>query len=166
MSGEFLIVLDFLDLDEELNFTVVVASFYQCPALHCAAHSGNVTIVRYILSLGQPVNKLTTDRFTALHIAANEGHLEVVRCLVEAHADVNLKDNGGRTPLYLASRDGHLEVVRCLVEAHADVNAKDNYGHTPLHSAGCNAEIVRLLTDVHDNRSAYRGPPLQRLRTD
>ena len=41
-------------IDEALNVTVEVG-LNQCPALHCAAHSGNVNIIRYFLSIGQPM---------------------------------------------------------------------------------------------------------------
>ena len=91
LASNLLSVVDIVQrahhLDEALNVTVEVNAFSQCPALHCSAHSGNVNIVRYFLSLGLPVDTVTTYKYTALHIAASEGHLEVVRCLVEAHAD-------------------------------------------------------------------------------
>ena len=118
LASHLLSVVDIVQrahhLDEALNVTVEVNAFSQCPALHCSAHSGNVNIVRYFLSLGLPVDTVTAKKNTALHIAASKGNLEVVRCLVEAHADVNLKDNFGYTPLHWASMKGHEQVVRLL----------------------------------------------------
>lgn len=57
--------------------------------LHQAAHSGNVGLVEYALSEGQPVDALW-DGISPLHAAAAGGSEHVVRLLIEKGADVNL----------------------------------------------------------------------------
>ena len=131
-------------LDHALNVTVEIEGFNRCPALHYAAYCGNVNIVRYILSLGVPVDTVTAENlYTAQQIAACEGHLDVVRCLIEADADINAKSNTGMTPLHCASWFGNVEVVRFLIESNADGEGVWNYT-----VSGSNSYASRVLGEV------------------
>ncbi|KAF8519906.1 hypothetical protein BU17DRAFT_47370, partial [Hysterangium stoloniferum] len=56
--------------------------------LHQAAYSGNVGLVQYALSEGQPVDAVW-DGISALHAAAAGGSEHVARLLIENGADVN-----------------------------------------------------------------------------
>ncbi|KIJ38590.1 hypothetical protein M422DRAFT_176413, partial [Sphaerobolus stellatus SS14] len=56
--------------------------------LHKAANSGDVGLVHYALSEGQPVDAVW-DGITALHAAAAGGSEHVVKLLIENGADVN-----------------------------------------------------------------------------
>lgn len=56
--------------------------------LHSAAASGNVGLVHYALTHGQPVNSLLHGCLP-LHAASSGGNVSVVRMLIERGADVN-----------------------------------------------------------------------------
>lgn len=56
--------------------------------LHHAALSGNVGLVQYALSEGQPVDAVW-DGISALHAAAAGGSEHVARLLIDSGADVN-----------------------------------------------------------------------------
>lgn len=56
--------------------------------LHSAAASGNVGLVHYALTHGQPVNSLLHGCLP-LHAACSGGSVSVVRMLIERGADVN-----------------------------------------------------------------------------
>jgi len=56
--------------------------------LHSAAANGNVGLVHYALTHGQPVNSLLHG-CVPLHAASSGGNVTVVRMLIERGADVN-----------------------------------------------------------------------------
>ena len=56
--------------------------------LHSAAASGNVGLVHYALTHGQPVNSVLHG-VLPLHAACSGGSVSVVRMLIERGADVN-----------------------------------------------------------------------------
>ena len=56
--------------------------------LHSAAASGNVGLVHYALTHGQPVNSVLHG-VLPLHAACSGGNVSVVRMLIERGADVN-----------------------------------------------------------------------------
>ncbi|ORY28479.1 ankyrin repeat-containing domain protein, partial [Naematelia encephala] len=91
--------------------------------LHSAAASGNVGLVHYALTHGQPVNSVLHG-VLPLHAACSGGSVSVVRMLIERGADVNAprlprrysdgrKPNvpsvgaAGSTPLHFAAANGH-----------------------------------------------------------
>ena len=51
--------------------------------LHNAARSGNIEIVKVLLSAGYDPNEVNAEGFTPLHIAAQAGHVEIVALLIE-----------------------------------------------------------------------------------
>ncbi len=89
--------------------------------LENAAHSGNLTVVKYLVENGDHPNKRRNKR--ALENAAFGGHLEVVRFLIASGADVHASSD---MALRYACERGHFEIVRALVEGGADVEASSN----------------------------------------
>jgi len=59
--------------------------------LHNAARSGNIEIVKVLLSAGYDPNAVNAEGFTPLHIAAQAGHVEIAELLL------NAKNKGGNT---------------------------------------------------------------------
>ena len=54
-------------------------------ALHRCCRSGNLELVKILVSYGADVRLATRDGWTALHIAVGAGHRDVVRFLLKAY---------------------------------------------------------------------------------
>ncbi|KAH8827943.1 hypothetical protein DL96DRAFT_1463537 [Flagelloscypha sp. PMI_526] len=115
--------------------------------LHAASASGNVGLVEYALSNGQPVNSVL-DGVLPLHAACAGGNEQVVKVLLDHGADVNaprlptryssnrdataLKvGESGSTPLHFASANGHTNIVSLLLLKGARADHADKRGVTP-----------------------------------
>jgi len=118
-------------------------------ALHYAAGSGGVDIIKLLLDKGMFVNLPNKDEFAPLHICAKFGHLEATKVLVERGAAINNTNKYGVTPLMVAAQHGKLEIFRYLTEKGADIHIRNAYNSTVLHYAleSGSADIIRLLLD-------------------
>ncbi|KAK8858552.1 hypothetical protein IAR55_002781 [Kwoniella newhampshirensis] len=131
--------------------------------LHSAAASGNVGLVHYALTHGQPVNSVLHG-VLPLHAACSGGSVSVVRMLIERGADVNAPrlprrysdgkkgtapsvGTAGSTPLHFAAANGHAPVVQILLACGADPTKPDKNGNTPERLAQLNGHdnVVRVL---------------------
>jgi len=108
-----------------------------------AAKSGNLEMLRLLLSVGADVNSRDaageTPLFEAVrkgdNVAAKSGNLEMLRLLLSVGADVNSKDAAGETPLFEAVRKGDNVIAQTLIKHGAAVNVVNNEGGTPLSLA-------------------------------
>ncbi|KAJ6593609.1 hypothetical protein B0H19DRAFT_1246354 [Mycena capillaripes] len=149
--------------------------------LHSAAATGNVGLVEYALSRGQPVNSVL-DGVLPLHAAAAGGNERVVQLLIERGADVNalrlprrysneknrdapIVGNSGSAPLHFAAANGHTRIVTILLLHGAHANRADKHGITPEMLARQNgwdecAEVLKtwILNKDRDLRER-QGPP-------
>ncbi|MCE2993293.1 MAG: ankyrin repeat domain-containing protein, partial [Candidatus Jidaibacter sp.] len=111
------------DVQEALNAGVNVNAVNNDghSALHWAADSGNMAIVKLLIKEAAAVNAVDKA--------------------------VNAVDKYGDTPLHWAIRANHTAVVELLIETGAKVNAVDKYGSSPLHLAALNGneKVVELL---------------------
>ncbi|KAI6121345.1 hypothetical protein F5141DRAFT_1022511 [Pisolithus sp. B1] len=144
--------------------------------LHSASASGDIGLVQYALSHGQPVNSVL-DGVLPLHAACAGGNDLVVKLLIEHGADVNaarlprrysdrnrdtsapIVGTSGSTPLHFASANGHLTVVRTLLAHGAIPDRADKHGVTAEHIARENGwiECAELLAEsVADMREKQR----------
>ncbi|GAA5859354.1 hypothetical protein JCM1840_004576 [Sporobolomyces johnsonii] len=141
-----------------------VTTDYVDLSLHSAAAKGNVGLVQYALSHGQPVNSVLNG-VLPLHAAASSGNETVVRMLIEAGADVNAprlprrysnersKTSGlavgttGSTALHFAAANGHVPITKLLLSNGANPRATDKYGLTPEAIAlqGGHLEVADVL---------------------
>lgn len=98
-------------------------------ALHQAAASGNVKLIRSFISNGAKVNARNTSGETPLHLAARFGHTDAVRYLIAAGADVHAKTKYTHaTPLMSAAEMGHETIIRVLMAAGSNKEQKDFFG--------------------------------------
>ena len=119
-------------------------------ALHYAAQSGSVDIIKLLLDTGISVNLTDKDGSTPLHVSAEFGHVEATKFLVERGAVINSTNKYGDTPLLVAAYFGELEIFRYLIEIGADINIRDaNNNNTALHLAAelGTVNIIKLLLD-------------------
>ncbi|WWD04900.1 hypothetical protein V865_002971 [Kwoniella europaea PYCC6329] len=138
--------------------------------LHSAAASGNVGLVHYALTHGQPVNSVLHG-VLPLHAACSGGSVSVVRMLIENGADVNAPrlprrysdgkkgtapsvGTAGSTPLHFAAANGHAPIVQMLLASGADPTKPDKNGNTPEDLAAINGheDVVRVLHVYHHLR--------------
>jgi ankyrin len=107
-------------------------------ALNRAAYSGDLELVRLLLSYGADPNRASTANETALMAASGHAwidgysngksyaeRLQVVKLLVELGADVNAADDFGITALMGAGNLGDPDIIQYLVDAGADLGAHD-----------------------------------------
>jgi ankyrin repeat protein len=74
-------------------------------ALHDAAKSDSVDIIKLLLDKGMSVNLANADDSTPLHDSAAFGHLAATKTFVERGSAINTHKHGN-TPLILAERKG------------------------------------------------------------
>lgn len=130
-------------------------------ALHQAALSGNVDIMRLLLDHGAVVDIADSKNMRPLHYGSWQGHDGLVELLLLHHADVNQPASDGNTPLHLASEHGHFCVVRKLLEAGADATLTNHHHRTPLDVA-CEfgrIRVVELLLDSPTVQSLIDATP-------
>jgi len=106
-------------------------------ALHHAAYSGNVDMVRLLVNAGADVDnanvRITGD--TPLMSAVAQGNAECVGELISLGARLEcVNRRTGRTALHQACYINSTQCVYTLLEAGANVNTKDYDGFTPLHT--------------------------------
>ena len=134
--------------------------------LHCAAKSGDMTMLQRLIAEGADVNQQQGEsRYTPLHSAAMKGHAQAINALVKAGATVNATGEDGDTPLLSAAAGGHTQAVAALVNAGADVNLADEVVGTPLHSAARmgHAQVITALVSAGaavNRRELCSGTPL------
>ncbi|KAG2777396.1 hypothetical protein PC129_g15373 [Phytophthora cactorum] len=129
--------------------------------LFYAASSGNLSLVKWLISNGADIDMDYSDRsgieprdgdlgiFTPLQIACFRGHEGVATFLVECNAELSGTRRNGKTALHFASTQNHPAIVKLLIEAGADIHACDGEGKTPVDVAH-SAVLPLLLPDEYD----------------
>ncbi|OWZ17808.1 AGC/PKC protein kinase [Phytophthora megakarya] len=129
--------------------------------LFYAASSGNLSLVKWLISNGADIDTDYSDRsdivpregdlgmFTPLQIACFRGHEDITNFLVECNAELSGTRRNGKTPLHFASAENHPAIVKLLLEAGADVHACDSEGKSPVDVAH-SAVLPLLLPDEYD----------------
>ncbi|CAN0491517.1 unnamed protein product [Laminaria digitata] len=122
-------------------------------ALHIAARSGNVDIVRLLLkrSRADP-NATDNDGYTPLLATCASPYVsvEVVPLLLEAGADPALADEKGFIPLHTVATKGFMDLVDVLHSTRSNtLNRRAAKGETPLFVAcggGHESMVSKLLS--------------------
>lgn len=114
-----------------------------------AAKSGDLALLRELVTEGVDIDTQQGDGATALHHAAHRDNVEAARLLITAGATVGITNELGATPLWLAARNGSSTMASLLLDAGANPNASLQMGETPLMTAARagDLETVTLLLD-------------------
>lgn len=115
-------------------------------ALHKAAKSGEVVIVKMLIKVGADKNKQDRSGDTPLHIAIKNGYSDVVKELLLGgdKVDLEIKNNDGNTPFYQAVKSNYKLIVELLISKGAKVNTTNKNGRMPIDYA--KGEVKKLLT--------------------
>lgn len=100
--------------------------------LRRAVRTGDIELVRSLISGGTDISVKTWPDWNPLHDAAACGHKDVAELLIAKGVEIDARDQWLRTPLLLALSTGKEDVAELLIANGADVNAVDTYGRTPL----------------------------------
>jgi ankyrin repeat protein len=98
---------------------------------HDAARSGDLKILRQLLTTGVDPNQSGEGGMTPLHYAASAGHYEAGQLLLENGADIDSRDAEGATPLYFAAYFGKTEMAVVLLNHGVNPNAGNQANYTP-----------------------------------
>jgi ankyrin len=97
-------------------------------ALHYAALSGKIEVIRVLLRAGAKVNAESRNCVTPLHCAVGQGYADVAQLLLDAgaHMDIVMSSGiwGDVTSMQLAKMHGYNEIVSML-EKVADVRLQE-----------------------------------------
>jgi len=114
--------------------------------LHVAARSGQVEVVRFLLSQKQVnMNGRNKNGWTPLIWAAITGSEEVATLLIQAGCDIFVQDEKGMTALMWAAKHGHEEVAKMLLTAGEQTVRKDDKGWQASDHAKNHAAMLALL---------------------
>ncbi|KAL7302504.1 hypothetical protein TKK_0005147 [Trichogramma kaykai] len=132
--------------------------------LWCAAVSGKLEVLRYLVAHGAEVNAVSDSGSTPVRSACFMTHLNVVSYLVQNGADILKTNYNGGTCLINSVQS--VDLCLFLLEHGVDVNATDIQSKTALHYAiqEHRFETTKLLLDYNADphlRSRYNDDALQ-----
>ncbi len=117
-------------------------------AIHVAAKTGNIRVLKALISKGVDINISDRNYFMSpIHYAASNKNTTALTLLIKGGVNINANDRRGRTALKIAARSGNMNAVRVLVKAGANVNTLQGVSSTALMDAisGKHQEVVRFL---------------------
>jgi Ankyrin repeats (3 copies)/Ankyrin repeat len=126
-------------------------------ALHRAARTGNLALLKMRLKQGANPDLRDKDGRTPLMDAVAAGQLGSVRTLLAAGANVNAHASDGRTPLIEAAVKGRPKSARLLIAAHADLNYEQRGWGTALEAAERtgHSDIAAILRNAGARSSGH-----------
>ena len=93
--------------------------------LHAASASGQISVVKNLLSNKVDVDSLNIEGNSPLHTACLNGQDVIVQELINAGSAINTQNNKGQTPLHYAAASTHGAMcLELLVNAKAETNIK------------------------------------------
>ncbi|KAH7427672.1 hypothetical protein KP509_10G054600 [Ceratopteris richardii] len=112
----------------------------QAGTIHHAASTGDVEMLKKLLSEGADKDEKDAEGRTALHFCCGYGDVECAEALLEAGAVVDAVDKNNNTPLHYAAGYGRRECVELLLKNGAAVTAENFDGKTAIEVARLNKQ--------------------------
>jgi hypothetical protein len=130
-------------------------------ALHIAAASGYVQILRQLINTGAILDARDLHNRTPLFLAAANGHDPCCEILLTRGADPNARDVHGHSVMEVAAQGGFLGVIRQLIACGGNVNPLlGTCSSTPLQAAvessNFSYDVVEYLVDANADVSSHR----------
>jgi ankyrin repeat protein len=119
--------------------------------LHLAAHTGNLSQIQELISVGTPLEEQDSSGRTALHIAAFASHQEIIAILAKAGANMNALDHQAYDIVTIASVANDYEVLDvALTNGTSSSNVTSPYEGTALIAAAHlgHHKVVKQLIDA------------------
>lgn len=137
--------------------------------IHCAAESGSIDLVVWLLRQNLPLNDLMQKDQKGclpLHHAAKSGSRELVSFILQrcGRSIVDVQDKKGNTPLHSAARGGSEDVARCLVYNGANALAVNKKNKYPYQVAKGNSSAEKYLFQLYRDESGITARERQKRR--
>lgn len=108
-------------------------------ALHVAASSGLLHMLKYLVDLEPNIHLECHNKETILMSGCRAGEYEIVQYLLALDAEANCKNAKGESSLLLALKSGNIKTVKLLLEHGVSLEKE----RTPINSA--------LFHDIHNH---------------
>lgn len=117
--------------------------------LHVAARSGQLEVLRFLLSQKQvSIDGKNKNGWTPLMWAAIVGNTECADLLIQAACDIYARDEKSMTALMWAAKHGHQDIARLLLNAGEHTGRKDQRGWLAADHAQNHSAMLTLLEAV------------------
>ena len=152
VAEEKLDILRFL-LGAKAHVDQPIPRYAGATAFVVAASTGNLEIIKELVSAGANPKAADAAEQNALHWAARVGKTEAVKLLISLGVPINQGKRGG-TPINQAAMYGQDEAIRVLIRNGADLTKQGPWGLTALALAAKydRLEVVRVLIDAMHGR--------------
>ena len=130
-------------------------------SLFSILESGNLEIVRLIISKDAEIRSIMPGGFTLLLLAALAGTVEAAKAIMDNGADPEVESDDGENIFHAAAINKSEDVLNYLLGLHRSSNKPDYLGRTPLHVAalcGNRSKVQSILsagakpTEVDDDQ--------------
>lgn len=120
-----------------LGCNVKVRNRYGNDAFLCAATTGKVSIVDYLLNndFGVDINTVNTAGNTALVEAAHHGHEDIVDLLLLKGCDVDVQTSSKDTAFLHACWKGFPSIAKKLIKHNCNIELKNSFSNTAIQYA-------------------------------
>ena len=118
-------------------------------SLFSILESGNLEIVKLIISKDTEIRSTMPGGFTLLLLAALAGTVEAVKAIMVNGADPDVESDDGENIFHAAAINKSEEVLNHLLSLHRPSNKPDYLGRTPLHIAalcGSRSKVQSILS--------------------
>lgn len=127
-------------------------------ALHLAAWSCNIPLVKALLENSADPYAVDTNGATPLHLAINQEFTFVSQILLAHGTDAaNIPNKFGNTPLHIAANNGNLKHLKLLIQYSANLNQK-GFGPDETAMLQMLSKVILSVMTVNQQRRDIAPP--------